>query len=117
MPAEARYIVFSLEEVEALLRRFAHARKLPLPDGRLRRVEAADDGLRFTFENDFSRKQAFVVDQTLVLAAVLLDCRHQGVPIPRRFDRRLEPLADAMALVSAMACVARPAEAALQRAG
>lgn len=115
MPLEARYILFTLDEVEALVRRFAYARKLALPEGRLRRIETVAEGLRFAFESNFSRKQAITLDPSVVMAAVLLDCRHQHVPIARAFHKRLEAQGDGMALVATLDCIAVPAADAVQR--
>lgn len=114
MPVEARYVVFSLDETEGLMRRFAHARSLDLPEGRLVRVEEAADGYRFTFQNDFSRKRTLTLNASVVIAAVLLDCRHQRLPVARHFDKRIEASGTTLTLVATSGCDAVPVAEALQ---
>ncbi len=108
MPVEARYVVFSLEETEGLMRRFAHARDVALPDGRLISVEEDADGYRFTFENDFSRKRTLTLNASVVVAAVLLDCRHQRLPVARTFTKRIEASGTTLTLVATQGCKAVP---------
>lgn len=108
MPAEARYIVFSLEEINALMRRYAHARSLDLPEGRLARIERGDDGFALTFVTDYSRKHTLEVAGSVVMAAVLLDCRYQRVPVARGFSKRLEALGSGLALIAFEGCNPAP---------
>ncbi|TVQ35849.1 MAG: hypothetical protein EA356_06670 [Geminicoccaceae bacterium] len=113
MPAEARYIVFSPDEINALIRRYAHARGINVPEGRLTQVEHTDQGYVLTFVNDFSRKQHFELPPEVLMAAILLDCRYQRLPVARRFDKRLEIIGSGVALVAHNDCAAAPTDVAL----
>jgi len=109
MPKETRYIVFSLGETEAVLRRGLGKLKRTPPPGRLRCMGQRPAGFVFVYDGGRTVELA----PAELFAAVLWHCQAHHIPIAHQFEKRFEILGRQLVLVSGALAHARPAAQAI----
>jgi hypothetical protein len=109
MPKETRYIVFSLGETEAVLRRGLVQLNRTCPPGRLRCMAARRSGFVFVYDGG----RTVQLPPAELFAAVLWHCQAHRIPIAHQFEKRFEILGRQLVLVSGALAHARPAAQAI----
>ena len=105
MAREARYVLFTLEEVQAAVTDLVSRRGLPRDMLGLERVEllSADGKVaaRGHYNRQFAR-EPLVVDHNELFASIVVHCRRQRIPLSNRSAKWLEIKDGGLALVMTM---------------
>jgi len=105
MPAEERVIHFNLDEVYQALKIGAINEKLePLPEGKLQKIEIAEDGdaengtITLHIANDDDTK-TLEYDRQFFGVSLVFYCRGNSIPIPQRGSKVLNIQPDKISML------------------
>jgi hypothetical protein len=100
MPAEIRHLIFAEDEVIAALRDYFRRSAAPLPDRTVLRLNiVGDDPPSVTLTSRTRQATMIGVSGEDLLAALILYCHGDGVPLPVRGSKELTVLNNRLAIL------------------
>jgi len=100
MTIEVRYVIFSPEEAQSAISSFLIGRGHRARPGDIAAITTISDGEHPFVNVAFSNaREPATVEPAHLVAAFLLFCRHNKIPIPRLAEKRIEVLESSFVLV------------------